>query len=356
MLVGLEGFSYARAARILKISRSILVARLARARERLPKNLQAPSAVRAGRRRARRICASSNKRSASMSAHFPPPSDDELHGFLDGELSADRRSAIETFLKTSPIHAERVEGWRRQSRSSAPLSRRSRRNRRRRAVLLSPPAGRRAFLHLLRPCADDPAMSCSRQRDWPLLRRKGAAAAARLWRACATPLAYLQFLWRAPSPPSPARFSLIASTRRRPPTSAPAASVSADDSPGFPHHRGAEGFQAAGPRKCVRRSARKVPPGSHQTSLVVPNLSSAVSRWSACARARRARRRAGRRNVLPVLRQSRRSRRGALHRTRSRMAQGRAASMSRRSFRRMRIRRRDQLASSERDLYARGAA
>jgi RNA polymerase sigma-70 factor, ECF subfamily len=40
LLVGLEGFSYAQAARILKISRPILVARLSRARERLPKKLK----------------------------------------------------------------------------------------------------------------------------------------------------------------------------------------------------------------------------------------------------------------------------------------------------------------------------
>jgi len=45
LLVNLEGLSYVRAARILKISRSILVARLARARERLPSNLQAQSVV-----------------------------------------------------------------------------------------------------------------------------------------------------------------------------------------------------------------------------------------------------------------------------------------------------------------------
>lgn len=40
LLVSLEGFTYAQAARILKISRPILIARLSRARERLPKNLQ----------------------------------------------------------------------------------------------------------------------------------------------------------------------------------------------------------------------------------------------------------------------------------------------------------------------------
>ncbi len=52
LLVGLEGFAYARAARILKISRSILVARLARARERLPTDLQAQPASRRTRSRA----------------------------------------------------------------------------------------------------------------------------------------------------------------------------------------------------------------------------------------------------------------------------------------------------------------
>ncbi|VTZ51503.1 conserved hypothetical protein [Methylocella tundrae] len=40
LLVSLEGFTYAEVARILKISRPILIARLSRARERLPKNLQ----------------------------------------------------------------------------------------------------------------------------------------------------------------------------------------------------------------------------------------------------------------------------------------------------------------------------
>ncbi len=39
LLVSLEGFGYAQAARILKISRPILIARLSRAREKLPQNL-----------------------------------------------------------------------------------------------------------------------------------------------------------------------------------------------------------------------------------------------------------------------------------------------------------------------------
>lgn len=46
LLVALEGFSYARAARILKVSRSILLARLGRARERLPTRPPAEAAPR----------------------------------------------------------------------------------------------------------------------------------------------------------------------------------------------------------------------------------------------------------------------------------------------------------------------
>jgi RNA polymerase sigma-70 factor (ECF subfamily) len=51
LLVCLEGFSYQRAARILRISRSILVARLARARERLPRSEQARPASGPARQR-----------------------------------------------------------------------------------------------------------------------------------------------------------------------------------------------------------------------------------------------------------------------------------------------------------------
>jgi RNA polymerase sigma-70 factor, ECF subfamily len=46
LLVVLEGFPYSRAARILKISRSILIARLGRARDKLPANLLAEPAWR----------------------------------------------------------------------------------------------------------------------------------------------------------------------------------------------------------------------------------------------------------------------------------------------------------------------
>ncbi len=49
LLVALEGVAYARAARILKVSRAIVIARLARAREKLPANLQPQPASRGAR-------------------------------------------------------------------------------------------------------------------------------------------------------------------------------------------------------------------------------------------------------------------------------------------------------------------
>jgi RNA polymerase sigma-70 factor (ECF subfamily) len=51
VLVALEGFSYARSARILKISRHILIARLSRARIFVSEYLQAPAATRSGKPR-----------------------------------------------------------------------------------------------------------------------------------------------------------------------------------------------------------------------------------------------------------------------------------------------------------------
>ena len=51
LLIVLEGFPYSRAARVLKISRSILIARLGHARDRLPTNLQAQPALRRTRPR-----------------------------------------------------------------------------------------------------------------------------------------------------------------------------------------------------------------------------------------------------------------------------------------------------------------
>lgn len=40
-----------------------------------------------------------------------PPSDDDLHAYVDGQLDEGRRAAIETWLAANPAAAERVRGW-----------------------------------------------------------------------------------------------------------------------------------------------------------------------------------------------------------------------------------------------------
>jgi anti-sigma factor RsiW len=44
-----------------------------------------------------------------------PVTEDELHAFVDGELPADRREAVETWLATHPEDAARVGTWRSQT-------------------------------------------------------------------------------------------------------------------------------------------------------------------------------------------------------------------------------------------------
>jgi anti-sigma factor RsiW len=41
-----------------------------------------------------------------------PVTEDELHAYVDGELPADRREAIETWLARHPDDAARVAAWR----------------------------------------------------------------------------------------------------------------------------------------------------------------------------------------------------------------------------------------------------
>ncbi|WP_044872947.1 anti-sigma factor [Pseudomonas sp. LFM046] len=40
------------------------------------------------------------------------PSEDDLHAYLDGQLDADRRQAVEAYLAANPEVAAQVEGWR----------------------------------------------------------------------------------------------------------------------------------------------------------------------------------------------------------------------------------------------------
>src|SRR5882724_4410937 len=45
----------------------------------------------------------------------PPVSEEELHAFVDGEIAADRRAAVEHWLATHAEDAARVAAWRAQA-------------------------------------------------------------------------------------------------------------------------------------------------------------------------------------------------------------------------------------------------
>ena len=46
-----------------------------------------------------------------MTAESRPISEEDLHGFVDGGLDADRRAAVEAYLRDAPAAAARVRGW-----------------------------------------------------------------------------------------------------------------------------------------------------------------------------------------------------------------------------------------------------
>jgi len=208
-----------------------------------------------------------------VNGSFPPPGDDELHGFVDGEIEPHRRKAIENFLKTSPADAGRVEGWRRQMQviraafapieaEPAPAS-----------ILLPPASGRRACLRLLRPCPA-PAGDVRKAAQEPPFLRKAAAMAVKLGRAGAlfavfaagaiTALAGAFFADRLHAP------QVAADVRASAPVSAdiPAARAIAALMD-FKPQRAQERANASGAAPNETRAA------SNQASLIVPNLSSA---------------------------------------------------------------------------------
>ena len=41
-----------------------------------------------------------------------PVTEDELHAFVDGELPAERRAAVEAWIATHPADAEKLKAWR----------------------------------------------------------------------------------------------------------------------------------------------------------------------------------------------------------------------------------------------------
>lgn len=211
-----------------------------------------------------------------MRGPFPPPGDDELHGFLDGEIEPERRSAIETFLKTSPVHAARVESWRRQQQiirtafapieaEPAPAS-----------ILLPAPSSRRACLRVLRPCAETPDADLQTPAQGLRFWRKGAVAAGKLWRAGARPLAMSAiFAAGALAALAGAYFA----DRLHAPASGAALHTPA---PASADHvlaaRTVAALMAFTPQQ--RAGASGTPPenarpGANQASLIVPNLSGA---------------------------------------------------------------------------------
>jgi hypothetical protein len=209
-----------------------------------------------------------------MNGAFPAPGDDELHAYLDREIGADRRSAIETFLKGSPLHAERVEGWRRQQQAiraafalvetePAPAS-----------ILLPPSSGGGACLRLLRPCAEASPADAQRRTREPAFWRKGAVAGRAAWRACARPLAVAAIF--AAGAVVALAGAFFADRLHAPPIVADiraAAPVSADEVLAARTVAALNDFKP--PERADASGARpeRARPASGQALLVVPNLS-----------------------------------------------------------------------------------
>jgi anti-sigma factor RsiW len=64
---------------------------------------------------ARRSAGSNKKKGQSMVDHSTPVTEDELHVYVDDELPADRRPAVEAWLTSHPEDAARVAAWRAQA-------------------------------------------------------------------------------------------------------------------------------------------------------------------------------------------------------------------------------------------------
>src|SRR5436190_5731756 len=62
-----------------------------------------------------RFAGSNNKEGPFMVDHNTTVREDELHVYVDGELPADRRQAVEMWLASHPDDAARVATWRAQA-------------------------------------------------------------------------------------------------------------------------------------------------------------------------------------------------------------------------------------------------
>lgn len=88
---------------------------------------------------------------------MPPISDEDLHGFVDGEITPERRRAVEAFLASSPTDVERVESWRRQGDIIRAAFARVEAEPPPSSLLLPSPARKRTLFCLLRSGADHPS-------------------------------------------------------------------------------------------------------------------------------------------------------------------------------------------------------
>ncbi len=204
-----------------------------------------------------------------------PPGDDELHGFLDGEIEPDRRRAIEAFLKTSRVHAERVEGWRRQQQIIRAVFAPVEAEPPPASILLPPPASRQSCLRLLRPCVEPSAGNLQPPAKGPSFRRKAADAAVRASRTCARPL-FLFAVFAAGAIAALAG-AFVADRLRAPPAASDiraTASVSSDDILAARTVAALRAFKQ--PERVNASDGASQKPGSvaNQASLIVPNLSS----------------------------------------------------------------------------------
>ncbi len=88
-----------------------------------------------------------------MRGPSPTINDEDLHGFVDGEIPPDRRVAVEAFLAGSSADAEKVEEWRRLGEMLRCTFARVETEQTPASILLPRPARKRTLLCQLRPSA-----------------------------------------------------------------------------------------------------------------------------------------------------------------------------------------------------------
>src|SRR2546430_16466569 len=69
-----------------------------------------------------RFAVSNKSRKKTMIDRNSPVTEDELHAYVDDEIAADRRGAVEAWLASHPEDAARVAQWRAQARRDLPPS------------------------------------------------------------------------------------------------------------------------------------------------------------------------------------------------------------------------------------------